>query len=109
MLVSLNVVSSFVVGNFRHWSYIKVFKSFNYNVVGNRGTEFDMTILLEGLLTLRICTYWSLVLMVWVDSKSESIICLLERKIQKRLFEIRETLTIFLGETILHMARMSSL
>jgi len=50
------------------------------------GQTFETTILLEGLMSLRICINWSLIVMVCVDSKSESSILLLERIIQKRLF-----------------------
>ena len=73
------------------------------------GQTLEITILLEGLMSLRICINWLLIVMIWVDSKSESSIFLLERKIQKRLFEMRETKAIFLGDIIFPMAIMYSL
>lgn len=65
-----------------------------------------MTILLAGFMSLRIWITCSLIEIVCVVSRSESSICLDERKIQKRLFDMRDTKTIFLGEIILPMATM---
>lgn len=72
--------------------------------LGMQGHTLDITILLAGLMSLRVWITCSLIVIVCVTSRRESSICLVERKIQKRLFDIRDTKTIFLGEIILPMA-----
>lgn len=71
---------------------------------GMEGQTLDMTILFDGLMRRRISINCSLTVIVLVDAKSESSICLLDRKMQNRLFDMREANTMFLGETILPMA-----
>jgi len=57
---------------------IKVMSSITW--LGIEWHTLDMTVLLEGFKSLRICIDWSLIVIVWVDSKSEYSICLLEKK-----------------------------
>ena len=63
-----------------------------------------MIIVLEGLMNRGISISCLLIVMVMLDAKSDSNICLLERKMQNRLFDMREAKTIFLGEINLPMA-----
>ena len=67
------------------------------------GQTLNMTILLDGLMSRRISINCSLIVIVWVDAKSESSICLLQRKTQNRLFYRRKAKTMFLGEISLPM------
>jgi hypothetical protein len=42
--------------------------------MGIEGQTLDMTIFLEGFMSLRICINWSLTVIAWVDTKCESSI-----------------------------------
>lgn len=76
--------------------------------LGIDGHTFDMTNLLAGFNNLRIGIVWSLIFIDWVVCIKLSSICLLDKKTQKRLFEILEMNIMFFGETILPIAKMYS-
>lgn len=48
------------------------------------GRIFDMTILLKGFMSQRICFNWLLIVIVWVDSKSANYEYFLTRKENKK-------------------------
>jgi hypothetical protein len=64
----------------------------------------DITILLAGLLSLRICSSWMFIIIERCVSIKLSRICLLARNMQTRLFKILDTKDIFLEETMLPIA-----
>jgi len=63
---------------------------------------------LAGFSNLRIGIVCSLILIDWVVCIKLSRICLLERKMQKRLFEILEMNVMFFGDTIFPTAKIYS-
>lgn len=69
----------------------------------------EMMYLLAGLMSLRIGIIWSLIFIdcvVWIRLSN---ICLLDRNMQKRLFDILETNVMFLGWTIFPISNIYSI
>jgi len=72
------------------------------------GHTLDITILFAGFISLRIGIMCSLIEIDWCVFIRLSSVILFDRNIQKRLFEILEPKSMFLGDTILLMAIMYS-
>jgi hypothetical protein len=70
------------------------------------GHTLEIINLFAGLISLCIGIKWSLIFMCFFVSIKLSKICLLDKKLQKWLFDIRETNLMFFGRTILSIARI---
>jgi hypothetical protein len=107
MFVTFNLHSSFEVVNMRDRNNIYISKSVYYSLV-RYGRAYVIN-LFAGLISLRIGIKGSLIFMCFVVSIKLSKICLLGKKMQKRLFDIRETNLMFFGRIILPIARIYSI
>lgn len=75
---------------------------------GIEGQTLDIVIFLAGLISLRIGIVCSFIEMVSDFPRSVSRTSLLERKMQKRFFEILDAYIISLGEISFAISRMYS-
>jgi len=83
-----------------------LFKALRIDLFGIEGHTLDIIIFFAGLMSLRICIMCSFIVIVLVFSKSVSNISLLDRKTQKRLFDILDVKIMCFGNTIFPIARM---
>lgn len=94
------------------WEVGFIFIYFNASTIARfdmDGQTLDITMRLAWLTNLRICIKWSFILIYCVCSIRLSKTCLLDKNIQKRWFEMRDTNIMLVGFTILPMAIIYSI